>query len=100
MAYHKREGGMSHGDVSDVSANSAPLTAILFLEKSDHNRLMPLNDKKDITKCLIDCVIRPFVTTEWWQKILSLVDIIASEVPCYALRFDRSGRVIDILRQL
>jgi len=93
-------GTWSHGDVPEVSANSAALSAILFLEKSNDNCLMPLNDKKEIIKQLIGCIIRPFVTAEWWQKILGLVDIIASEIPCYVLRFDRSSRVIDVLRQL
>jgi hypothetical protein len=93
-------GTWSHGDVPDVSANSAPLQAIMFLEKADENLLIPLQDKKEITKRLLACLIKPFVTVDWWEKTLLLVDKLAQEVPCYALRFDKSGKVIDILKKL
>lgn len=93
-------GTWSHGDVPDVSANSAPLRAIMFLEKAKENRLIPLGDKKEITKRLLSCLIKPFVTVDWWERTLSLLDNIAQEVPCYILKFDKSGRVTDILRSL
>jgi len=93
-------GTWSHGDVPDVSANSAALKAIMFLEKSDENRIIPLEDKKEITKGLLSCLIKPFVTVDWWEKTLALVDKIGTEVPCYVLEFDKSGRAVDVLRQL
>jgi len=93
-------GTWSHGDVPDVSASSVPLRAILFLEKAIENRLMPLEDKKEITRRTLACLIRPFVTVDWWEKTLLVVDKIAQEIPCYVLRFDKSSRVIDILRKL
>ncbi len=93
-------GTWSHGDVPDVSASSAPLRAIMFLEKAIENRLMPLEDKKEITRRILACLIRPFVTVDWWEKTLLLMDKIAQEIPCYVLRFDKSSRVIDILRKL
>ena len=93
-------GTWSHGDVPDVSANSASLKAIMFLEKAGENQLIPLKDKKEITKKLLACVIMPFVTVDWWEKTLLLVEKIAQAVPCYSLRFDKSGKVIDILKKL
>lgn len=93
-------GTWSHGDVPDVSANSAVLKAILFLEKAQENLILPIDDKKEITKRLLDCLIKPFITVDWWEKTLLLVDKIAQEVPCYVLRFDKSGGVADILRKL
>ncbi len=93
-------GTWSHGDVPDVSANSAPLKAILFLEKAEENRIIPIKDKKEITKRLLSCLVKPFVTVDWWEKILILVDRMVEEVPCYVLEFDKSGKVIGILRKL
>jgi len=93
-------GTWSHGDVPDVSANSAALKAIMFLEKSDENRVIPIEDKKEITKRLLSCLIKPFVTVDWWEKTLSLVEKISGQVPCYVLKFDKSGRAADLLKKL
>jgi len=93
-------GTWSHGDVPDVSANSAALKAIMFLEKSDENRIIPIEDKKEITKRLLSCLIKPFVTVDWWEKTLSLVEKISGHVPCYTLEFDKSGRAADLLEKL
>jgi radical SAM protein with 4Fe4S-binding SPASM domain len=90
-------GTWSHGDVPDVSANPAPLNAILFLEKAGENQLIPINDKKETAKRLLDCLIRPLVTIEWWEKELRLIEKIVEEVPCYTLRFEISGRIAGVL---
>jgi radical SAM protein with 4Fe4S-binding SPASM domain len=92
-------GTWSHGEVRDVSANSAPLRAILFLEKSDENYLEPLEDKKEIIKRLLACLVRPLVTGEWWDKALSLVERITNEVPCYIIRFDKAGGAAELLEK-
>jgi MoaA/NifB/PqqE/SkfB family radical SAM enzyme len=83
-------GSWHHGDVPDISNNSAPLKAILFLEKSKRNLLIPITDKKEKTKKLLLCLIRPFVTRGWWEKTLLLIEKISSEIPCYTLEFDKS----------
>ena len=93
-------GTWSHGDVPDVSANSAPLKAVMFLEKSQDNRLIPIDDKKEIMKRLLSCLIKPFVTEDWWDKTLDLTEKIITQVPCYVLEFDKSGGVVDLLEQL
>jgi len=93
-------GTWSHGDVPDVSANSVPLKAILFLEKSTENRLIRIADKKQITQKLLAHLIKPFVTADWWEKTLSVVHDVAEEVSCYVLQFDKGGEVVDILRKL
>jgi radical SAM protein with 4Fe4S-binding SPASM domain len=93
-------GTWSHGDVPDVSATSAPLRGILFLEKARETRLVPLSDKQEIIKKLLACLIKPFETADWWQKELDLLERLAREVPCYDLRFEKSGRVISLLETL
>ena len=52
-----------------------------------------LNEAKRPTR-LLPCLIKGLVTTDWWEKMLTLVEKIATEVPCYVLRFDRSGNVV------
>ena len=93
-------GTWSHGEWPVVSASSAPLRAILFLEKSPENRLLPLDDRQEIVRRLLTCLIKPFVTADWWEKVLDLVEQMARELPYYVLRFDKSGGVVEVLREL
>ena len=90
-------GTWSHGDVPDVSPSSAPLTAIMFLEQAPENRIILVDDRKAITRRLLACLIKPFETADWWAKTLRLVERMAREVPCYVLKFDRSGGVVDLI---
>jgi hypothetical protein len=92
-------GNWSHGDVPEVSACEAPLKGIMFLEQAGENYLVPLNDRKEIIKRLLACLVRPLVTADWWQKMLTLVEKIAQEVPCYTLQFDKSGGIVDLLEK-
>ena len=96
----KIHGTWSHGEISQVSAGSAPLKAILFLEKSQENRLIALDNNQEIVKRHLACLIKPFVTADWWEKMLSLVEKIAQEVPCYRLQFDKSGKVVELVKEL
>ena len=93
-------GTWSHGEIPVVSAASAPLCALLFLEKADENRLMPLVDRREITRRLLACLIRPFVTADWWSKTLDLIERMASEIPAYVMRFDKSGDIVAKLGDL
>ncbi|MCX5706134.1 MAG: hypothetical protein NTW13_00410 [Candidatus Omnitrophica bacterium] len=93
-------GTWSHGDVPDVSSNSAPLKAVMFLKKAEENMIIPIIDKKEIIKRLLPCLIKPFVTADWWEKTLALIEKLAKQVPCYVLEFDKTGAVVDILRKL
>jgi len=93
-------GTWSHGDVPEISADSAPLKAIMFLKQSKENRITPLKDKKEISKKLLSCVIRPFVTVDWWEKTISIVAKIAEDAPCYTLEFDKSGKITEELKNI
>jgi hypothetical protein len=93
-------GTWSHGEVPEVSASSASLKAVFFLKKARENRLIPLADKPESIGRLLGCLIKPFVTADWWDKMLPLVGRIVREVPCYILCFDKSKGVIELLRSL
>jgi MoaA/NifB/PqqE/SkfB family radical SAM enzyme len=93
-------GTWCHGEIPEVSATSSPLKAILFLEKAKDNRLVLVNDRQEITGKLLACLIKPFESADWWDKILSLIGRAVSEVPCYSLYFDKSGRVRGLLTGL
>jgi hypothetical protein len=96
----KIHGTWSHGDVPEVSASSVSLGAIMFLQQAKKNTLVPVDDKQDIIRNLLSCLVKPLVTADWWEKMLTLVGNIAREVPCYDLYFDRSGRVVDVIQEV
>ena len=93
-------GTWSHGDIPEVSEKSAPLKAILFLEKADTNEIIPLTDKREISRRLLETLIQPFVTKDWWGKSLVVLENIAENVPCYILKSDKSDKIVDLLRKL
>ena len=93
-------GSWSHGEVPLVSASSAPLRAILFLEQSPDNRLVPVADRGESLRRLLACVIRPLETAGWWQKTLSVIETLVRDVPCYVMEFDKSGGIVEPLLEL
>jgi hypothetical protein len=93
-------GTWSHGDLADVSAGSAPLSAILFLEKADANRLVPVTKSIETARLLAQHVVKSLVTPDWWEKILALIENVAQEVPAYRLQFDKSGRMVDAILKI
>ncbi len=96
----KVHGTWSHGEIPEVSSNSAPLRAIIFLEKADENRLIKVEDRGDIIKSLIDCVIKPAVDADWWKKTLQIIEAAGHEIPCFRLKFDKSGDVVPLIEKL
>jgi MoaA/NifB/PqqE/SkfB family radical SAM enzyme len=93
-------GTWSHGTTADVSPSSAPLAAILFLKQDKANRVEILADRKKIWHNLLATLIRPMVTAEWWQKEMDILERIVNEIPCYNMRFDKSGAIVDELVKL
>jgi len=93
-------GTWSHGDVAAVSAASAPLRAILFLEQDSRNDLVPLADRKEIWRRLLVRLVRPMTTVDWWEKEMGVLERLIGEVPFYAMRFDKSGAIVPALERL
>jgi hypothetical protein len=93
-------GTWSHGELPDVSPASAPLHAILFIEKASVNELIPIADRRERLGKVLSYVIKPLVSADWWEKVLDLSGQIAAEVPAYRMCFDKSGRIADLLGKL
>jgi hypothetical protein len=93
-------GSWSHGEVEAVSGSEAPAGAVCFMEQALENTLTPLADPREIVHRLLACVIRPFVTADWWEKTLAMTETMAREVRFYLMRFDKSGKIIEEIRRL
>jgi hypothetical protein len=93
-------GTWSHGDVPEVSPGSAPLAAVFFLRKAGRNEAEPIPDRRDVVRRLLDLVIKPLETPEWWDRTLAVVERLAAGVPAYELCFDLSGGVLATLDAL
>ncbi len=92
-------GTWAHGDIPEISPNSAPMNGLFFLEQSSENRLIPMNDRNESIRRLLACLIKPLQTSDWWERMLSLLEMMAREAPIYTLRFDKSGKVNDLLEK-
>jgi hypothetical protein len=93
-------GTWSHGTVSAVSAASAPLRAVLFLNQAERNEIVPLTDRKQIWRRLLATLIRAAVTAEWWQKELDVLERLVADAAFYDVFFDRSGAIVAELAKL
>ena len=70
---------------------------IMFLKKSDHNSLELIEDRFEVARLMLDCVIKPLLTVDWWEKVLSITEDIVKAVPAYYLHFDMSEEVVTVL---
>lgn len=93
-------GNWSHGTLPIFSANSVPLQGIFFLEQSDDNLIIPVDSRMGAISKLLGCVIKPLVSKDWWEKMLTLIEDLAYTVPCYRLKFDKSGEIYHKLKDL
>lgn len=93
-------GTWSHGDVSDVSASSAPLRAVLFIQQDTRDALAPLDDRWEVRRRLFATLVRPLVTAAWWEKELTILERLMHECPFSVMHFTRSGAIVDHLLAL
>lgn len=93
-------GTWSHGEIPRVSSGRAPLRAIFFLKKAKINRLVPMEDKREVLHSLMFRIVRPLCTPEWWQSSLSLLSVLSQEVPAYRLEFTKDRRVLGVLSEI
>ncbi len=87
-------------DISDVSAASVPLNAIMFPEKAVKNEIFRLENRLEIIRKLLPCIIRPMESKEWWDQTLTLVGELATYVPCYSIRFNLNGEIAELVEEI
>jgi MoaA/NifB/PqqE/SkfB family radical SAM enzyme len=92
-------GTWSHGELPIVSPNSAPLKAICFLSQAKNNLAVPV-EKNVAFRRLVPCIVKPLESKQWWTHTLQTLEAIVNEVPCYLLEFDKSGKMVEVLRAL
>lgn len=93
-------GTWSHGEIPIVSGAGAPLRGLFFLEKSRKNEIVPLANKRDAFFKLVQFLILPMVSKEWWEKVLDVAEKVVATTPAYVVRFDRSGNIRSHLEKL
>ena len=96
----KIHGNWSHGTLPIVSASSAWLNAIFFLNQSEENIIQPVNKTMEKVKTLISCMVKPLNNDKWWNSSLNLIEDIAKSVPCYNLFFNKNGRIYEKIMAL
>lgn len=93
-------GTWHRSSVTEVSASDAPLQGIFFLEQSSENAIITINDRKLIWQWLLAALIRMVDTGDSWNKKLDTMEKMVKEVPCYIMRFDKSGLIVKALEQM
>lgn len=86
-------------DLHCVSAASVPVAAIMFVEQAKENCIIAVSDRMEAAKRILPCLIRPVESAQWWSRSLELVGEMVSRVPCYRVRFDLSGRIVDRIKE-
>ena len=93
-------GTWSHGEIPLVSPDSAPFHSLFFLRQSSENRVERIEERRAIVQDLLVRIVRPLVTVDWWEDVLSLAGDITKQIPCYNLHFDKSGKIADVLEDM
>jgi radical SAM protein with 4Fe4S-binding SPASM domain len=93
-------GTWSHDEMSVGSPHSAPLRAIFFLRQSAENRVLGSLDRRVVVRELLNTLVRPLMTADWWDRMLALMERLVREVPAYELHFDQGGGIVPVLQDL
>jgi hypothetical protein len=84
------------GDAKVARNRSAPLTALLFLVKAGMDELVPLRPGEAMRR-LMPVVSSPWYDPERLPGVLETCSRLVEGVPCYDLRFSRTGRAVELL---
>ena len=91
-------GSWNYSGWGTASKNSAKIGGIYFINQAKKNEIVPMAKKEAAIK-LLDYIVRPIETAEWWNKTLEIVDKFVSDNDFYNLFFDKSGEIVNILSQ-
>jgi hypothetical protein len=86
-----------YGDAKLALAESAPLTRIYFLSHAEENETIEMDRSHAVAK-LFSTSFPPFYSPSLLEQFLSLMDKIASIVPCHELKFYPDDRVIELIK--
>ncbi len=93
-------GTWRHSDFFEISPLSTPLKAIFFLHQSKKNQLIPVKDNKTKFRHLFGCLIKPLATDDWWHSTIDFVSGLSQQVDCFDLKFDKSGKIRELIEKL
>jgi len=93
-------GTWRHSDLAEVSPLVAPLKAIFFLNQSKENKISKINDNTKRVFFLMDCLIRSLVTHDWMELTIDFIDSLSKQVDCFDLEFDKSGKIMELIKNL
>lgn len=84
----------------EIAPISAPLRAILFLERSTTNRIIPILNRNEIVRRILPCISTPLVDKEWGAQTISLLEEISKRVKSYIIQFSGDEVVDELIRAL
>jgi hypothetical protein len=86
-----------HGDFNEVSSKALPIRKIYFLRHGEKNSTVPRKGAEAVSM-LLTRAFPPLWDKEGMHYTLSLLDRMASRLPCYELDFLPDKRIIDFVR--
>lgn len=84
------------GDARIARQASAPLSALVFLTKSEHNAMVPIGRADALRRLLIVASV-PWYDVDYMTPILETADRLLAEAPCYEFRFCNEPSAADEL---
>jgi len=91
-------GSWNYSGWGTASSQSTNVGDVFFINQAKKNEISPMTKKEAAIK-LLDYIVRPVETAEWWQGTLDTVDKFVSENNFYNLFFDKTGGIVKILSQ-
>lgn len=105
IARHFPEGGRiygtwSHGDYPAASPEDAPLATVVLLSSSERDSLEPVTDTTMVSHALLGALVRPFVTRDWLERTLVVLEELARDACAYKLEWAGSSQILSEIARL
>lgn len=88
-----------HGDFNEVSSKALPIRKIFFLKHGKENTTVPKKNAEAVSM-LLTRSFPPLWDQKGMDYTLSLLDQMASRLPCYELQFLPDKKIIDFVRNI
>jgi len=96
----KMHGNWCYGGTPEFSSDTIQLKAFFFISKSSSNTIVLEKKKMKKIKQLLAYIVKPLVTSDWWESNMNLLEALIENIPCYNLTFDLSGDIVKKIKQL